>query len=87
LCTGLDKTSVLNGLAVYPNPTAGEFTVELNNSSEKTVEVTDLTGRVIMKASSLKEKMTINLNGYANGVYFVKIQNNDVVEVIRVVKQ
>ncbi|MCE3258525.1 MAG: hypothetical protein K0S12_166, partial [Bacteroidetes bacterium] len=87
LCTALDKTSALNGLAVYPNPTAGEFTIELNNATGKTVEVTDLTGRVIVKMVSVKEKINIDLNPYANGVYFVKVQNNDVVEVIKVVKQ
>jgi hypothetical protein len=86
-CTGLDKQNATGGLSVYPNPNAGEFTIELNNGSEKTIEVSDLTGRVIFKSSSLKDKTNVNLNSFANGVYFVKIQSNDITEIIKVVKQ
>src|SRR5690606_29708190 len=44
-CVGLAEAGALAGLKVYPNPTSGAFTVELNNNSVKTVEVTDITGR------------------------------------------
>jgi len=86
-CTGLEKIgSEITGLNVFPNPTNGEFTVELNNGLNKTIEVSDLTGRVIVSSQTQDTKTVVNLNNFANGVYYVKIQSNNSVEVIKVVK-
>lgn len=87
-CTGLDsKTTSLRGLAVYPNPNTGMVTVELNNGAVKNIMVSDLTGRVVATETTSNDKMSINLSMMANGVYFVKIQSNNAVEIIKIVKQ
>jgi hypothetical protein len=86
-CTGLNQiTTTLNGVKVYPNPTSGLFTVELNTTSIKTVQVIDLTGRVVMSNTSSSEKVNVNISALANGIYYVKIQSENAVEVIKVVK-
>ncbi|MBA3663655.1 MAG: T9SS type A sorting domain-containing protein [Bacteroidetes bacterium] len=87
ICTGVNERSVLNGLSVYPNPTQGELTIQLSNGALKDVEVLDLTGRIILSNSSSKDKITLNISNLANGIYFVKIQSNNAVEIIKVVKQ
>jgi hypothetical protein len=84
-CLGL-KTNSVNSAKVYPNPTAGEFTVELNNTSEKTVEVVDVTGRIISSSTSSQEVVNVNISNLANGVYYLKIKSNTSFEVIKVVK-
>ena len=87
-CTGI--ASVANsgsGVKVYPNPNAGEFTVELDNGLNKSIEVTDLTGRVILVSTTKEDKATINISTFAKGVYYVKVQSNNSVEVIKVIKQ
>jgi len=86
-CTGIEKHSALKGLSVYPNPNNGEFTIELDNGINKTVEVTDLTGRIIMNGNTEKDKLIVNIGHLANGVYFVKVKSNNVVEIIRIIKQ
>jgi len=87
-CVGINQiTTTLSGIKVYPNPTSGVFTVELKNASVKTIQVTDLTGRVIMTNASSNEKIDVNINTLANGIYYVKIQSDNTVEVIKVVKQ
>jgi hypothetical protein len=87
-CTGINEiTTTLSGVKVYPNPTAGIFTIELNTTSAKVIQVTDLTGRVIITNAGNNEKMNVNLNGFANGIYYVKIQSDKAAEVIKVVKQ
>ncbi|MBI2721304.1 MAG: T9SS type A sorting domain-containing protein [Bacteroidetes bacterium] len=86
-CTGIDSKAIASSeLSVYPNPNTGIFTLELNNGAAKTVVVTDLTGRVILTETSTANKLNINISNFANGVYFVKVQSNSTVEVIRVVK-
>lgn len=88
VCTDIQsKTASLKGLSVYPNPNLGEFTVELANGLNKTIELTDLTGRIIFTESSEKDKISVNIRALANGVYFVKIKGADSTDIIKVVKQ
>ncbi len=88
VCLGLNTTSAkINGLSVYPNPSNGEFTVELNNGINKTIEVTDVAGRVVLTTTSLNDKVNVNINSLTNGIYFVKIVSNTITNVIKVVKQ
>ena len=86
-CTGLSKTGgdVFNS-RIYPNPTSGEVTVELNNGLINSIEVTDLTGRVIMNVDTKEEVVNLNLNKLSNGVYYFKIKSTEHVEIIKVVK-
>ena len=86
-CTGLSKTGgeVFNS-KIYPNPTSGEVTVELNNGLTNSIEVTDLTGRVIMNVDTKEEVVNLNLNKLSNGVYYFKIKSAEQTEIIKVVK-
>ena len=87
-CTGLNNNVASTiGTVVYPNPNTGLFTIELNNGSVKTIEVMDLTGRIVLTNTSSNDKIDFNISNLANGVYFVKVQSNNSVEVIKIVKQ
>ncbi len=72
---------------VYPNPNTGLFTIELNNGSVKNIQVMDLTGRIILSNTTSNDTIDFNINSLANGVYYVKIQSNNTVEVVKIVKQ
>jgi hypothetical protein len=87
-CVGLNQnTASLNGIQVYPNPSNGVFNIEWKSGAVKSAEVSDISGRVVYTASSELDVMSINLTGFSNGVYFVKVQSNGTSELIRVVKQ
>jgi len=87
-CTGIMSHASVNGiLSVYPNPNNGEFTIELKNNFNKAIEITDLTGRVILTTSSEKEKINVNIHSFANGIYYVKVKSNGTTDVFKVVKQ
>ncbi len=83
-CTGIATNGALNGLNVYPNPTSGVLTVELNSGLVKSVVVTDLTGRVVLTSEG---SVNLNLNNLSNGVYYVKVSSDKASEVVKVVKQ
>jgi len=86
-CTGLNEmTSRLNGVKLYPNPSNGNFTVELSNGLTKQVIVSDLTGRVVLKGNSFEDKVNMNIDGLAAGVYSVKIVSGNASEIIKLVK-
>lgn len=87
-CTGITNiTGTIEGLEVYPNPNSGEFTVELNNGLAKTIEVVDVTGRIISLTSSTDNQVKMNITNLSNGVYYVKVKSDNAVEVLKVVKQ
>ncbi len=86
-CTGITKiTNQSSGLSVYPNPTNGEFTVELNNGLTKNIQISDVTGRIILTEVTSEDKATVNINAYSKGIYYVKIQSDNAIEVIKVIK-
>jgi hypothetical protein len=87
-CTGINANTISqNGLLVYPNPNTGLFTIELNNGSVKTIQVMDLTGRIVLANTTSNDKIDFNISTLSNGVYYVKVQSNNSVEVIKIVKQ
>jgi len=47
----------------------------------------DFTGRIVLANTSSNDKVELNINTLANGIYYVKIQSNNSFEVIKIVKQ
>ncbi|MDP3557366.1 MAG: T9SS type A sorting domain-containing protein [Bacteroidota bacterium] len=87
-CTGIDnKVTSSIGVLVYPNPNSGLFSIELNNGSIKNIEVMDVTGRIVLAKTTSNDKIDFNINTLSNGIYYVKIQSNNSVEIVKVVKQ
>jgi PKD repeat protein len=63
------------GIEVYPNPSEGNFKVKVSGASTAyTIEVTDLSGKVIYKKANIATdtEQNINLGNVAQGVYFVR---------------
>ncbi|MCU0359768.1 MAG: T9SS type A sorting domain-containing protein [Bacteroidia bacterium] len=86
-CVGLkDVSTTASGVKLYPNPNHGDFVIEIHNKKVNAVEVTDLTGRVLINLASSNEKINIEMSNFANGVYYVKISSDNTTEVIKVVK-
>ena len=87
-CVGINKySSSVSGVSIYPNPSNGEFTIESNSGLVKTIDVLDLTGRVVVSTSNAEEFTQINIASLSNGIYFVRIKSDNKLEVIKVVKQ
>jgi hypothetical protein len=87
-CTGLNANSLADNKAyVYPNPNNGEFMIELGNTDVKTIELCDLTGRIILSETTDKNQVNVNISALANGIYFVKVTGATSGNIIKVVKQ
>ncbi|MFB0924948.1 MAG: T9SS type A sorting domain-containing protein, partial [Vicingaceae bacterium] len=82
-----------NGIKIYPNPTNNNFNIEIESlstlSNNVNIVVYDNLGRTIQTGSISKEsgwKITISLEDYFPGTYFIKCYNNYFEKHFKVVK-
>jgi hypothetical protein len=59
-------------VAVYPNPTNGQFTLLFNSPTAASIDITGTEGRSVYNTTGTYEK--IDLDGLAKGCYFVRIR-------------
>lgn len=84
--------SLSESVNVFPNPTSGKVKVSyaLVNNEVVNIAVTDMTGRVVTKASNLKGGLgftEIDLGSFGSGIYNVTITNNGQTTTKKVVVQ
>ncbi len=89
--TGLAEiTGVDAGLAVYPNPSNGEFVVGYNaaENGELLIEVMNIQGQVVLEQANHAinglNQYNINLENISSGIYMVKTTMNDQVTIKKI---
>ncbi|WP_317899397.1 glycine-rich protein [Aurantibacillus circumpalustris] len=86
-CAGVNELSEQNTfVSVYPNPNNGLFTVESKQISSGTIEIMDLSGKIIFTETVRGNTTQVNMGDYAAGIYFVKVKNETSFEVIKLIK-
>ena len=59
---------------IYPNPSQGVFFVDLNSEKEATLQVVDMSGRVIKSIQlSGNDHYSLDLSGFSKGAYMLKV--------------
>ena len=79
-----DDPAIAETLLIYPNPTKGIFTLELEG--EYNVRITDARGRLILEKSGV-DKTEFDLSMQERAVYFVHVQKEQTSVVKRIVLQ
>ncbi len=77
-------SAVLN---VYPNPNTGVFIVEMDKDYTTTLEMLDLTGRVVLTETFTEKNHQVNVTALANGIYYARIKNEKGNNIVKIVKQ
>ncbi len=67
------KEEDANILSIYPNPTQGNFTLTFGEDAARNIQVYDSFGKLIFQTQITQKIAQINLEGFANGIYHVKI--------------
>ena len=70
LVLSMDENSV--NAKIYPNPTTGNVRIEAQDMN--TVEVFNLVGQKIYEEQVNNDECVIDMKGFGNGIYMVKIQ-------------
>lgn len=83
---GVTEISSLQ-LAVYPNPTAGLFTIQNGTGlSELNYTVADMTGKSIRKGTITGENLVMDISELPSGIYLLNLENNKMVQTVKLVK-
>jgi len=67
-----------NSFEVFPNPASDLVSIR-NASVGSTLQLTDMTGKVVLETTVSTEETTLNVNDLSNGIYFVQIRNNTII--------
>jgi hypothetical protein len=75
-------------LLVYPNPATDKITIELaEGQAPSQLSMMNLNGEEVLTRSLIKPKTQIDISNLPSGVYFVRLTNNNTVEVRMFVKE
>ncbi len=74
---GLEKP-ITNDFKIYPNPVKSNLTISLNSVIPNTLfEIYDSLGKVLKSGTISELETNIFIEDLSNGIYFIKIKNND----------
>lgn len=79
-CTAPNSISELNKTeyTLFPNPSSSNITITISeNMKGGKINITNITGSVIVEKEMMNEKETISVTGFAKGIYLVNVINNN----------
>ena len=74
--SGLKGDLLASQVHVFPNPSKGQFNVNLPSGKAYALEVTDLTGKVIKRQQAISDTQ-LNLEGTSKGIYLLKVSGEN----------
>ena len=74
-------------LEAYPNPASSILTIQLPQGSLTTIQLINALGQVVARTESLKDQVTMNVEGLNSGLYIVRLTTGDDQRSMRVVIQ
>jgi hypothetical protein len=87
---GINKITETDELKIYPNPSDNYITIGPTGNliKEKSeIEIYNHTGQNIFNITTKITSVTIDISGFANGMYFIKIKNKNGVSVKKIIKE
>ncbi len=81
VATGINENSFASSVHLFPNPATNHLTIALSSNNKKAeVSIADITGKVIYTTSATEvQKIEVNTEDFARGIYVVQIQSADFV--------
>ncbi len=75
--TGISQISDISStISIYPNPNNGNFVIETNNITTKTLQVYDVNGKLVL-SQTVTDKTSIDASSLNEGVYNISLQSSN----------
>lgn len=81
------KTFKQKRISIYPNPTNKKVNFEFININAQSINITDITGKIILKKTHLQSSETIDLSNFISGLYIISIQTYNEMFITKIVKE
>jgi len=75
--TNVDNSATQADITIYPNPSLGLVTIEMEPSLNALIRVTNSLGELIMSKKISSSSHTLDLRSVTNSIYFINIQSTD----------
>ena len=81
------KESAANNieLTIYPNPATDNLTIIFSQKPD--IEILNIEGKVLRSINVSDYLTTIDISGFAKGMYFIKVKNEEGIEVKKFIKE
>ncbi|MCD6018348.1 MAG: putative Gingipain [Bacteroidetes bacterium] len=91
-CVGVEELSSNFGLNIFPNPTTGVFTIELDATEEINAHISIMTidSKLVYDVNITGNGMitkNVNLDNLADGIYYLKLDTKDSSKTYKILKQ
>lgn len=75
-----------NSIKLYPNPAVSFVTIN-SDSSINSIQLYDVQGRLLKTKIQNQTEVTFDISNQSNGIYFFKVQSDNGVKVLKLVKE
>ncbi|MCP4178434.1 MAG: T9SS type A sorting domain-containing protein, partial [bacterium] len=82
-----EEKLIQNRISISPNPTKGILKINSDNENIKHVNISDLSGKIIIESNVINKNETIDLSKLKEGIYILKITTNNEIFTTKIVKQ
>lgn len=86
LCGGLniETSNNIDLIKVYPNPTTGKLFIDVNlDSKTNQYAISNIQGKIVSTGFLNKSENSIDISNYKPGIYFVMVENNKPIKIIK----
>jgi hypothetical protein len=86
---GINETSFLKGLKVFPNPSKGQLNIDFHQlpPGNTSLSLYEASGRLLFQKTLQQKSNQLNLEGLSKGVYILSIKNNQDLSTRRLILQ
>lgn len=76
-----------NEISLYPNPVKNELHIDMDMVTELSVNIFDVSGKLVLTEIIQDQRHTINLKSLSKGMYFVDIKSAEKTKTFKIVKE
>ena len=85
---GIVENAAEIGISIYPNPASSSITIESINSNENAIAMFyNMQGQLLLSQSLQQLKSEIDISGFSQGMYFIKVKSDKGVAMKKFIKE
>lgn len=87
-CGGASVNEIVSNIfSIYPNPTNSILNFDFAESNIQKLTISDITGKILIKKTTVKQTEAIDISSFNNGIFIVSIQTDNKIFSSKIIKQ